>query len=207
MTTNQTSLMAMVLALLCFVLCAEDLHAAEQLCPDKGVYVVGDSLSSTTVSWPMFLEREYCYNVRLDAQAGRKSIDYRVPHDLNNWYGAQFLDGHKVAVYALGSNDRNVLQLFKSSFNVDTYTLLQYGFNLVVVLPLDLPALAQHRAYVQKWCDISNYFGQRVVCVDFADWTDITDPAQYPDGVHPTRETSAVIANEMYYAIEEAESL
>jgi len=147
----------------------------------KCTLVFGDSLSSTSDSWPQHMEQ--CMHV--NAQPGRMLTQFDPPRDL-------YSNGQR-AVYLLGSNDafRKI-----SAEVVTVYArthmrfLLDRGLHPLIVIPPRFPLNPNHVNKVRNvLIDVATEMG-----IDYIDLQDIWDVNQTLDTVHPNVELSRVVA-------------
>lgn len=150
--------------------------------------VIGDSLSSTATSWPV-----YANGVHIMAQPGRLIRDYQPPRDIHS-------KTRERVVYFLGGNDIGSQSVHGGSAEVTKSFLLDHlrfltgrGFRVLVVIPPDFGIDA---------LDTSNRNHRRMFKslrgtlkgVQFVDINPIWDKSLTSDGVHPLPELSYRIA-------------
>lgn len=163
--------------------------------------VVGNSLSTTHHSWPQVLgDISDRWVIHVMAQNGRTVRDFSFPRDL-------FTSGDKndTVVYMLGSNDigqRNHIDYAKYQLQTQLSFLLERNFNVLLIIPpsfgLDEEVYGEsnrrHRALFES------YRGTHPRLWIY-DLDNVWDPALTTDGIHPSDELSAAIAEAINWVL------
>ena len=171
--------------------------------PAHAVVVFGDSISACRTCWPAQLQAQGEW-YKVLAQSMRFALNYEIPADLAP------IDGHTEAVYFLGTNDSildaaypgEVFPHWRQQFNGHISTLLSKGYRVLVVILPTMPIEGMHRfrEYQQLYCAVAVYHFKvpGLSCFD-------PDAIGYvtTDGVHPTEETSRLLADAIGAALQE----
>lgn len=156
--------------------------------------VIGDSLSTTSTSWPVHIEG---YTLHLLAQNGRTIRDYSPPRDLRK------TNPRDRIVYALGGNDIGSQSVHDGDPKPARVLMLDHlrflsgrGFRVLVVVPPMFNIAGLNRSNRRHRTMILNLRGV-VANVEFYDLNKIWDKDMTIDGLHPGPELSYLIAMEI----------
>jgi len=157
----------------------------------SGVIIIGDSISSSSESWPRYLNA----HVLLNAQPGRFIRDFTLSRDIKATPDAD------TVIYFIGSNDiifGNPIDLVKEALQSHLRMLKDRGLRVIVVIPAKYPC-CERQGWLMREA-LRNIVAE--MKLESVDMNPIWDVNQTYDTVHPTPELSVKIAERIQAALE-----